>query len=417
MTMLDAPQASLFDLPLPPPLNDARRIMASQTMWAEQDLIAMCLALMGWQAGLSAAECKLASTSPAVSLNLRDVDGVRSQILAGGDPLGDAFSTIRSAQDRRAAGAVYTPHPIVRSMMAWLASQGTPTRVVDPGAGSGRFILAAGEMFPDAHLVAVEMDPLAALMLRANLSVRGWAGRVTVMVDDYRKINLPPHVGVTAFIGNPPYVRHHEIALAWKDWYASRFAHFGIKASALAGLHLHFFLQTCLLAKKGDVGAFITSAEWMDVNYGSALRGLLLKELGGIALHVLEPTVAAFPGIATTAAITCFRVGEIAEPIRVRSVAELVQLNGLTDGTDIARDRLQAEPRWSIIVRPNAPNTDGVIELGELFRVHRGQVTGANDIWHGGRWGSRRRHPSSAPIWRAGHLNSRSTPAMRSIST
>ena len=105
MTMLDAPQASLFDLPLPPPLNDARRIMASQTMWAEQDLIAMCLALMGWQAGLSAAECKLASTSPAVSLNLRDVDGVRSQILAGGDPLGDAFSTIRSAQDRRAAEA------------------------------------------------------------------------------------------------------------------------------------------------------------------------------------------------------------------------------------------------------------------------------------------------------------------------
>jgi len=271
--------------------------------------------------------------------------------------------------------------------MAWLASQGTPTRVVDPGAGSGRFILAAGEMFPDAHLEAVEMDPLAALMLRANLSVRGWAGRVTVMVDDYRKINLPPHVGVTAFIGNPPYVRHHEIALAWKDWYASRFAHFGIKASALAGLHLHFFLQTCLLAKKGDVGAFITSAEWMDVNYGSALRGLLLKELGGIALHVLEPTVAAFPGIAATAAITCFRVGEI------------------------------AEPRWSIIVRPNAPNTDGVIELGELFRVHRGQVTGANGIWHGGRWGSRRRHPSSAPIWRAGHLNSRSTPAMRGIST
>lgn len=65
----------------------------------------------------------------------------------------------------------------------------------------------------------------------------------------------------------------YSLSPAWlRCVYASRFAGFGIKASALAGLHLHFFLQTRLLAKVGDVGAFITSAEWMDVNYGSALR-------------------------------------------------------------------------------------------------------------------------------------------------
>jgi hypothetical protein len=189
---------------------------------------------------------------------------------------------------------------------------------------------------------------------------------------------------VTAFIGNPPYVRHHDIAEAWKAWYAARFADFGIKASALAGLHLHFFLQTRLLARAGDVGAFITSAEWLDVNYGSALRRLLLDELGGIALHVLEPTVAAFPGTATTAAITCFRVGETDAPVRVRSVGELAHLNGLTQGTDVMRECLNAEPRWSIIVRPSAVDMGGEIELGELFRVHRGQVTGANDIWIAG---------------------------------
>jgi len=43
----------------------------------------------------------------------------------------------------------------------------------------------------------------------------------------------------------------------------------------------------------------------------------------GIALHVLKPTVEAFPGTATTAAITCFRVGEKVEPVRVRSVGAL----------------------------------------------------------------------------------------------
>lgn len=354
------------------------------TVQTERELVSLCVALIGGTGGLSTAERQLTKTAPATSSTAAAIAAVRKSIKAGEDPLGEAFSAIRSASDRRAAGAVYTPPAIVRSMMTWLAAQGSPARIVDPGAGSGRFILAAGKAFPNAKLVAVEMDPLAALMLRANVKAHGWGDRVTVMVKDYREIHLPRCAGVTAFIGNPPYVRHHEIADDWKSWYSSNFSELGIKASALAGLHLHFFLQTRLLAKPGDVGAFITSAEWMDVNYGSALRKLLINELGGIALNVLEPTVEAFPGTATTAAITCFRVGETAEPVRVRSVDALSGLNGLTKGTDIPRERLQAAPRWSIIVRPSAQAGGGDIELGELFRVHRGQVTGANGIWIAG---------------------------------
>jgi hypothetical protein len=350
----------------------------------EIDLIAVAAALVGPSVVLSPEEKALRKMIPRRPIEKALLDTVRADILADKDPLGSAFATIRSAVDRRATGAVYTPAPIVRSMMSWLTAQGALARIVDPGAGSGRFILAAGEAFPDAQLVAVEMDPLAALMLRANLNVRGWSDRTTVLVKDYREVKLPRCSGTTAFIGNPPYVRHHEISLDWKAWYASNFAEFGIKASALAGLHLHFFLQTRLLAKTGDVGAFITSAEWMDVNYGSSLRRLLLDELGGVALHVLEPTVEAFPGTATTAAITCFRVGGAAKSVRVRTVNELKRLNGLTKGTDIPRERLQAAPRWSIIVRPSNPSAAGDIELGELFRVHRGQVTGANDIWIAG---------------------------------
>lgn len=350
----------------------------------EQELVTLCLALLGAQGGLSAAERKLSRNVPVSLPNPQKVQAIRNSILSGHDPLGDAFSSIRSADERRATGAVYTPFSIVRSMMTWLASQGKPTRIVDPGAGSGRFILAAGLAFPEAQLVAVEMDPLAALMLRANLSVRGWADRSTVLVKDYREVKLARCTGITAFVGNPPYVRHHNIAENWKSWYASNFADFGIKASALAGLHIHFFLQTRMLAKDGDIGAFVTSAEWMDVNYGSALRRLLLEELGGVALHVLEPTVEAFPGTATTAAITCFRVGEKADPVRVRTVAEVRRLNGLTKGTDVPRSQLHAAPRWSIIVRPPESVVAGDIELGELFRVHRGQVTGANGIWIAG---------------------------------
>ncbi|EQD50769.1 XamI DNA methyltransferase, partial [mine drainage metagenome] len=109
-----------------------------------------------------------------------------------------------------------------------------------------------------------------------------------------------------------------------------------------------------------------------------------MDELGGVALHVLEPTVEAFPGTATTAAITCFRVGEAARPVRVRSVQQLSRLNGLTIGTDVPREQLQQSSKWSQIVHPTAAVGAGRFELGELFRVHRGQVTGANDIWIAG---------------------------------
>lgn len=353
-------------------------------MQTEQALAGVCLALIGDTFVLSADERGLGTTRQKELLDPFDIAAIRALIIGGADPLGDAFALIRSAHVRRASGAVYTPQPIVDAMLTWLATQGKPSRIVDPGAGSGRFILAAGEAFPEAQLVAVEMDPLAALMLRANLAVRGFAGRATVLLTDYRTVALPRIGAMTAFVGNPPYVRHHDITAQWKVWYAARFADFGIKASALAGLHLHFFLQTRLLANTGDIGAFITSAEWMDVNYGSALRRLFLEQLGGIALHVLDPKIEAFPGIATTAAITCFRVGETAQPVCVRSVGDFVRLKGLTSGVDVPRERLKSEPRWSIIVRPTVPDTGGTVELGELCRVHRGQVTGANGIWIAG---------------------------------
>lgn len=354
-------------------------------MHSERELIAACLALLdGRQVDLSSQERSLMATCASSRLGASHVDEMRRAILRGGDPLGEAFASIRCARHRRAMGAVYTPQPIVKSMLSWLAEHASPVRIVDPGAGSGRFVLAAGALFPDAQLLAIEQDPLAALMTRANASVRGWTDRMTVLVGDYRELVLPQCAGTTAFIGNPPYLRHHDIDKRWKKWFASRFAVFGIKASALAGLHLHFLLQTRLLAHKGDVGVFVTSAEWLDVNYGDALRRLLLDELGGLALHVLEPAVEAFPGTATTAAIICFRVGESRLPMRVRPVAALADLNGLSEGVEVAREKLRAERRWSVIVRPSSARQDGEIDLGELFGVHRGQVTGANAVWIAG---------------------------------
>src|SRR3546814_2487309 len=48
------------------------------------------------------------------------------------------------------------------------------------------------------------------------------------------------------------------------------------------------------LFRSGDYGVFITSSEWLDVNYGATLRNLLTQRLGGVALHVLDPAIMPF---------------------------------------------------------------------------------------------------------------------------
>jgi len=348
---------------------------------SEDELVATCHRLIGNEAAWTPAELALLSTQVPGPLSDSRSHDLESSIAAGSDPLGDAFQRLRSAAHRRDAGAVYTPAAVVKTMLRWVASQTKPSRVVDPGAGSGRYLLAAGALFPDAQLVAAEQDPLAALMLRANAQVMGLSDRLTVFVGDYRDLTLPSIKGTTAFIGNPPYVRHHGISLEWKQWYVTQCRSYGIRASALAGLHLHFFLQTLRLARPGDVGSFVTAAEWLDVNYGSALRSMLADRLGGIDLQLLDPTVEVFPGTATTAAITGFRVGEQAAPMLIR------QLKGLPDpahpvaAVEVPRDRLRAHARWSILVREPVQTPAGFVALGDLFRVHRGQVTGANQVW------------------------------------
>jgi hypothetical protein len=331
--------------------------------------------------GWSRAEADFVETSAPRHLDRRHLSELRDAIGDGGDPLGDAFTKLRSPAVRRPLGATYTPNEIVSAMVEWAASEGAPKRVVDPGAGSCRFALAAARRFPRAHIVAVEVDPLAALVGRANLAAAGLDHRASVQILDYRRLSLDAIDGETLYLGNPPYVRHHQIEASWKEWLTRAARDRGLAASQLAGLHVHFFLATAERAAPSDFGAFITSAEWLDVNYGSLVRELLLDGLGGQAIHLLEPSVRAFEDAATTAAITCFRVGSRPSAIRLRRVKSVEQLGTLTEGQPVRRERLSEARRWTPLTRVTKKMPEGYVQLGELCRVHRGAVTGSNKTW------------------------------------
>lgn len=349
-------------------------------MTTENQLAAIAAALVGDMATLAPHERKLIGKAKAAP---DEVAAMRALILAGTDPLGDLFGQIRSAETRRDQGATYTPPAIVAAMIDWAARQeSVPVRVVDAGAGSGRFLIAAARQFPKAKLIGVELDPLAALLLRANAAVLGFAKRLTIKLLDYRDLTLPRVKGSTLFIGNPPYVRHHQISESWKTWFADTARAHGFKASKLAGLHVHFFLKTRVIGQRGDFGAFITAAEWLDVNYGSIMRQMLADGLGGTSVHVIAPTAMPFADAMTTGAITCFRVGQRPADFTMRSVDSMNELAALDAGRSVSWDDLAQARKWSPLIHsPAAIRPAGHIELGELFRVQRGQVTGCNAVW------------------------------------
>ena len=219
---------------------------------------------------------------------------------------------------------------------------------------------------------------------RANLAVCGFADRSAILVRNYRSTVLAPSTGVTLYIGNPPYVRHHQIDSTSKQWLTTAAKSLGYDASQLSGLHVYFFLATALRAQRGDFGVFITAAEWLDVNYGRLVRELFLNQLGGQSLTVIEPTAQPFEDAATTAAISTFVVGSRAPSIRIARVAESRTLGDLSGGKQLHRGRLESESRWSHLSRAIRSIPEGHVELGELCRVHRGQVTGANRVWIAG---------------------------------
>jgi adenine-specific DNA-methyltransferase len=362
--------------------------MAPASEAHENELVALALALGARGVGpLSPGEERLAARTTRVPRG--KVTAFREAIARGEDPLGDTFCALRSPVERRPLGATYTPRAVVTAMTEW-AARATPARVVDAGAGSGRFVVAAGRRFPRAALLATEVDPLALLALRAHLAAAGLARRARVVAGDYRSLALDPVRGPTLFIGNPPYVRHHAIGAEWKAWLVRRANELGLRASQLAGLHVHFFLATAHLARPGDYGAFVTAAEWLDVNYGALVRRLLLGPLGGTSIHVVEPTLPVFPDAQATAAITCFEVGSRAEQLALGRVTSMAALGQLAAGRPVRRERLERSARWTPLTTRARSTPAGYIELGELCRVHRGQVTGKNSVWIAG--------PESGPL-------------------
>ncbi len=313
------------------------------------------------------------------------IDTTRAAIQRGCDPLGEVFYRLRPADVRRATGTFYTPPPIVSSMVAWLLGHDV-ARVVDPGCGSGRFAVAVARARPDIPLVAIDADPLATILTRGALAALG-VRNARILHHDYLTVTLPRVTGATGYIANPPYVRHHGLSATTKAWAAAAAARVGIPVSGLSGLHSLFFLATALHARPGDVGCFITSAEWLDTQYGGTIRRLLTEQLGVQGLTMIDPEVTTFEDVMTTALITQFAVRSPVTSVSLRCTASASDIDlMLRSDETVCLAQMKASARWGPLMRKTPAHAAGAegepdVPLSAYARVHRGIATGANDYF------------------------------------
>jgi SAM-dependent methyltransferase len=293
------------------------------------------------------------------------------------DELGAAFCEGTPPEARRNEGITLTPEWLVNLMVDRVAAMDDVDTVVDAGAGSGRFCIAAARRLPQAQIVAVERSPRMIQLLRSNLRSKGLERRVTIVEGDFRSVSLPTR-GRVVFVGNPPFVRHHDIEAEWKAWYGRGMLDHGIRASQLAGLHAHFVLRVVQSMREGDRLCLVAAAEWLDNGYGGALRSLLTGSRAKLrGLWVAPPEEPVFPDALVSAAVF---EAECADARGVIALGRLTE-RGLTTERVVPMAEMANAARWTALCQPDAWRSPTGVEVGALFRVVRGQVTGLNAAW------------------------------------
>lgn len=163
--------------------------------------------------------------------------------------------------------AFYTPKEVTDTLVTVLKEYNvTPSKVLEPSAGMGAFILSVKEQSPQADVMAFEKD-----LLTGKLLSHLYPGE-KIRVEGFEKIEKPFNGSFDLAVSNIPF---GEMAV-FDPAFASSDS-FGRK-SAQKAVHNYFFLKGLDTVREGGIVAFITSQGVMNAQRNEAIRLEMLKE-------------------------------------------------------------------------------------------------------------------------------------------
>lgn len=308
-------------------------------------------------------------------VNVRAVEEERSALQS-------RLDADKTQRERNELGQFATPPMLAREIVSVALSllpKGEPIRFLDPAIGTGSFFAALLEV-TDEHTIEAadgyEIDPhygkpAAELWRDSGLKIS---------LTDFTTAQ-PPARGFNLLVSNPPYVRHHHLTTADKFRLraASRQAA-GVELSGLAGLYCHFLALCHSWMSEDGVAAWLIPSEFMDVNYGRAVKQYLLSEVTMARVHRFDPNDVQFGDALVSSAVVFFKKrrpagthtvaftwgGTISRP----ALSELYPITGLA-----------RQAKWTRLPRENIAAPHDVPTISDLFSVKRGLATGSNSFF------------------------------------
>jgi hypothetical protein len=301
-----------------------------------------------------------------------------------------AIDAQKSAAERNRLGQFATPNLLAIDIARYVCSlvpAGGLIRFADPSIGTGSFFSAALSIFGAKRIesaVGVELDPAFADVARRLWSDTG----LRVIEDDFTRVVSSSSLSVrpNVVLANPPYVRHHHLSSEDKKR-LKRLARemTSIEVNGLSGLYVYFLLLATAWMADGGIAAWLIPSEFMDVNYGAALKQFLTSHVTLIRAHRFDPDDVQFGDALVSSAILVFRKqrptaghsvefsfgGTLAEP----DASDLIPLASLRDSR-----KWTAYPNHADNDRHAISDGNGAT-LSDLFRVQRGIATGSNKFF------------------------------------
>ncbi len=296
------------------------------------------------------------------------------------------LDAVRTQRERNAMGQFATPGPlaleILRSARSLTRARRDRISFLDPAFGTGSFYSALLRVFPDQSIAAAygfEIDP----HYGAPASRLWEATGLHLKLADFTA-NSPRASGadqIDLLVCNPPYVRHHHIEQTDKLRLSSEaMQEVGIRVSGLAGLYVYFMLLSHKWLAADCLSIWLIPSEFMDVNYGSALKAYLLNHVDLIRIHRFDPSEGQFKDALVSSAIVWFR-NRRPSPDSSPEFTLGGSLLAPRLRRRLPRDDLRRERKWTRFPRAATANETRGATLDEFFAIKRGIATGANSFF------------------------------------
>lgn len=293
------------------------------------------------------------------------------------------LDSLKTQEQRNIMGQFSTPIGLANDILSHaqkLIPKHERIRFLDPAIGTGSFFSALINIFEGSRIeyaTGYEIDEHYGLPAREL-----WQGSILdYKLTDFTKA-IPPDDEDRRFnliICNPPYVRHHHLN-GRKEWLQSKALDAAnIKLSGLSGLYCYFMALTHRWMKTDGIAGWLIPSEFMDVNYGQAIKDYLLNDVILLQIHRFDPKDVQFDDALVSSAVVWFQKksadnhvvkftygGTIDQPAHAKEVSKSILTN---------------ENKWTRFPLNDEREETNTPRLGDFFTVKRGIATGDNDFF------------------------------------